>query len=68
LGYDKENNLVTDIRYSMIPNQIAPMWGLVIDKKRSMDKHASWWTSQSLDQSQLKLFKEMLRGEVCEVF
>ena len=68
LGYDKENNLVTDIRYSMIPNQIAPMWGLVIDKKLSMDKHASWWTSQSLDQSQLKLFKEMLRGEVCEDF
>ena len=68
LGYDEENSLVTDIRYSMIPNQIAPMWGLVIDKKRSIDEHASWWTSQSLDQSQLKLFKEMLRGEACEVF
>ena len=68
LGYDEKNDLVTDIRYSMIPNQIAPMWGLVIDKKRSIDEHASWWTSQSLDQSQLKLFKEMLRGEACEVF
>ena len=52
----------------MIPSQIAPMWGLVIDKKRNRDEHASWWTSQSLDQSQLKLFKEMLRGEACEVF
>jgi inner membrane protein len=68
LGYDEKNDLVTDIRYSMIPNQIAPMWGLVIDKKRSIDEHASWWTSQSLNQSQLKLFKEMLRGEACEVF
>ena len=68
LGYNEENDLVTDIRYSMIPNQIAPMWGLVIDKKRSIDEHTSWWTSQSLNQNQLKLFKQMLRGEACEVF
>jgi inner membrane protein len=68
MGYNEENDLVTDIRYSMIPNQIAPMWGLVIDKKLSIDEHASWWTSQSLNQSQLKLFKEMLRGKACEVF
>ena len=36
LGYDKEKNIVTDIRYSMIPNQIAPMWGLVIDDQRDI--------------------------------
>ena len=65
LGYHKEKNLVTDIRYSMIPNQIAPMWGLVIDKERDVNEHASWWTSQSLDESQLKLFKKMIIGEVC---
>jgi inner membrane protein len=68
LGYDKENSLVTDIRYSMIPNQIAPLWGLVIDKNRSIDEHASWWTSRSLDQSQLDLFKEMLSGKKCKIF
>jgi Predicted membrane-bound metal-dependent hydrolases len=28
LGYDEEKNIVTDVRYSMIPNQIDPMWGL----------------------------------------
>ena len=26
LGYDEEKNIVTDVRYSMIPNQIDPMW------------------------------------------
>tara|TARA_B100001113_G_C20871845_1_gene518691 strand:- start:48 stop:599 length:552 start_codon:yes stop_codon:yes gene_type:complete len=66
LGYDYKNNLVTDIRYSMIPNQIAPMWGLIIDKERSSDEHAIWWTSRSLDQSQLDLFKEMISGKKCE--
>ena len=68
LGYDDKNSLVTDIRYSMIPNQIAPMWGLVIDTEQSIDEHATWWTSRSLDQSQLDLFKEMLSGKKCEDF
>ena len=65
LGYDNEKNLVTDIRYSMIPNQIAPMWGLAIDDQRGINEHAIWWTSRSLDQDQLDLFKEMLSGKKC---
>ena len=65
LGFDKEGNLVTDVRYSMIPNQIAPMWGLVIDDQKDINEHAIWRTSRSLDQSQLDLFKEMLSGKKC---
>ena len=68
LGYNKEKNLVTDIRYSMIPNQIAPMWGLVIDDMRDINEHAIWWTSRGLKQSQLDLFKEMLSGKKCRNF
>tara|TARA_B110000858_G_scaffold161535_1_gene186152 strand:+ start:910 stop:1920 length:1011 start_codon:yes stop_codon:yes gene_type:complete len=65
LGYNKEKNLVTDIRYSMIPNKIAPMWGLVIDDMLDINEHAIWWTSRDLKQSQLDLFKEMLSGKKC---
>ena len=65
LGYDKERNIVTDVRYSMIPNQIAPMWGLMIDEQRGVNDHAIWWTSRSLDQSQIDLFKSMLKGRNC---
>ena len=68
LGYDKEKNLVTDIRYSMIPNQITPMWGLVIDDQRGTNEHAIWWTNRDLGQSQLDLFKEMLMGKACRNF
>ena len=68
LGYDKEKNLVTDIRYSMIPNQITPMWGLVIDDQRRTNEHAIWWTNRDLGQSQLDLFKEMLMGKACRNF
>ena len=65
LGFIKEENLVTDIRYSMIPNQIEPMWGLIIDDQRSINEHAIWWTSRDLDQSQIDLFKDMLSGKKC---
>ena len=65
LGFDEEKNLVTDVRYSMIPNQITPMWGLVIDDQQDVNEHAIWWTSRSLEQSQLDLFKEMLSGTKC---
>tara|TARA_B100001996_G_scaffold363656_1_gene332098 strand:- start:262 stop:1011 length:750 start_codon:yes stop_codon:yes gene_type:complete len=68
LGYDEKNSLVTDIRYSMLPNQIAPMWGIVINKNQNMDGHASWWTGRSLDQNQLDLFKAMLSGKKCQGF
>ena len=65
LGYDKERNIVTDARYSMIPNQIVPMWGLMIDEKRGVNEHATWWTSRNLDRSQIDLFKNMLIGRNC---
>ena len=65
LGYDKDKNILTDVRYSMIPNQISPMWGLIIDVQRGINEHAIWWTSRSLDQSKIDLFIDMLKGKKC---
>ena len=65
MGYDKKRNIVIDVRYSMIPNQISPMWGLVIDDQRGINEHAIWWTSRILNQGQIDLFKDMLKGESC---
>ena len=65
LGFDGDKNLVTDVRYSMIPNQIAPMWGLVIDQRQGTHEHAVWWAGRDLDDESLTLFKEMLLGDGC---
>ena len=66
LGFDEEKNLVTDVRYSMLPNQIQSMWGLVIDDQRDTNAHAIWWTGRDLDQSQWDTFIEMLSGKKCK--
>ena len=65
LGFDREKNLVTDIRYSTIPNQIKPMWGLEIDQKQELNKHVNWWTSRNFEQNQLNAFKNLLIGSEC---
>ena len=65
LGFQNDKNLVTDVRYSMIPNQIAPMWGLIIDEGQGRNEHAAWWASRDLDDESLTLFKEMLLGRKC---
>tara|TARA_Y100001970_G_scaffold43103_1_gene53722 strand:- start:1252 stop:2274 length:1023 start_codon:yes stop_codon:yes gene_type:complete len=66
LGFDKGKNLVTDVRYSMLPNQIEPMWGLIIDDKRDIHEHAIWWTGRDLNQNEWNLFIEMLSGKDCK--
>lgn len=65
LGFDEVNNLVTDVRYSLLPNQITPMWGLIIDEQLEPDAHATWWASRALDQAQLDSFQDMLSGKSC---
>ena len=42
LGYDYQSQLVADIRYSMIPSQIKPMWGLRINPAKNQREHAVW--------------------------
>ena len=65
LGFDDDKKLVTDVRYSMIPNQIAPMWGLTINERRGINEHAVWWASRDLNNDSLTLFKDMLFGDIC---
>mgnify|MGYP001316506715 FL=1 len=65
LGYDYQSQLVTDIRYSMIPSQIKPMWGLQINPIKNQREHAVWIASRNLDEEQLDLFKDMLMGKSC---
>ena len=65
LGYDYEHQLVTDIRYSMIPSETSPMWGLRINPDFSERDHAIWWADRKLTENQLDDFTDMLIGNGC---
>lgn len=43
LGLDPENkNRIIDIRYSLVPNQVTGMWGIVLDKNKDQLDHVEW--------------------------
>ena len=67
IGFVEAKNLVTDVRYSLLPNQIEPMWGLVIDDQRMITEHAIWWTGRDLDEREWDLFIDMLSGKTCKI-
>ena len=67
IGFVEAKNLVTDVRYSLLPNQIEPMWGLVIDDQRKTTEHAIWWTGRDLDEGEWDLFIDMLSGKSCKI-
>lgn len=47
LGLDPNNpNRVIDVRYSAVPNQIAPLWGITLSPTKSADQHVEWTTSR----------------------
>jgi len=47
LGLDPHNaNRIIDIRYSLIPNQITGMWGIVLDPTASDKQHVDWTSNR----------------------
>ena len=46
LAVDSKNRIF-DMRYSMLPNEIDPMWGITLDLENPLE-HVQWWTDRSL--------------------
>jgi len=43
LGVDPQNpNRIIDVRYSLIPNRLTGMWGIVLDPDATKDAHVKW--------------------------
>ena len=63
LAVDSKNRIF-DIRYSMLPNEIKPMWGITLDLENSSE-HVQWWTDRSLNSEERGRFFDLLRKENC---
>lgn len=47
LALDPSNpNRIIDVRYSLVPNEITGMWGIVLDAEAKLDQHVAWTTSR----------------------
>ena len=52
---------IVDMRYSLVPNEVDPMWGIDIDAVNQGD-HVSWWSSRELTDIKQRNFLYMVIG------
>ena len=64
VAVDPENpRRIMDIRFSMLPNEIRPLWVLELDPETQHTVHGQYLTERRLDDSTWTRFGLMLRGE-----
>ncbi|RZO71168.1 MAG: metal-dependent hydrolase [OM182 bacterium] len=59
-GYSR----IVDMRYSLIPTSIDPMWGIEVDQGQQ-DRHVRWWADRTMSADQRRDFLSLLLGGSC---
>ena len=59
--YKSRDNFIGDIRYSLLPNQINPLWGILIHQDK--DKHVDFISTRELTKEGKEAFLSMLFRE-----
>ncbi len=56
---------VIDVRYSMAPNRIKPLWGIELDRQATANAHVRYIVNRTLDAEQRGAYWRMLVGKGC---
>ncbi len=59
----RDRNLVIDMRYSVIPNEIDALWGIRLNPAASPSAHVGYQTNRDASPERLEKLKRMLYGE-----
>jgi len=59
------DKLVVDVRYSAVPNEAEPLWGIRIDPS-APDERVEWWTRRDTDARQRARMRALLAGDGCK--
>ena len=63
LSLDKHNpNRVVDIRYSMLPQEIKPLWGIELKRDAGSEEHIAYYTERGDAKSALVRLWQMING------
>ncbi len=64
LGKDAQHsNRITDIRYSMIPNQATGLWSIELSPQADANEHVSYTVQRNTDTETTSRFWQMLKGQ-----
>jgi inner membrane protein len=65
LGLGNSNNIITDVRYSAVPNEVDGLWGIKIDPSKNLSDHVDWVVNRSDYRKKWKRFFDLLLGKGC---
>ncbi len=66
LGIGIDKNIITDVRYSAVPNEVDGLWGIKINPKKDDSKHVDWVVNRSNYAKKWNRFFNLLLGKNCE--
>jgi len=66
LGVGEDNSIITDVRYSFIPNEIDGLWGIKIDINKKNNEHVEWVVNRGDYYHNLAKLGNLLLGKDCE--
>ena len=58
---------IIDVRYSVVPNTIDPLWGIDLDPKAAPDGHVRHFADRRARSEQMDTYWRMLTGEDCPI-
>jgi len=62
LALDKDNpNRVVDIRYSLLPQEIKPLWGIELSRTADQNQHVDFYSERGDSKNALKVLWEMIK-------
>lgn len=56
---------VIDIRYSVVPNEIRPLWGIDLDRRAPAHRHARFTADRRGRTEQMDAYADLLTGRAC---
>ena len=66
LGIGTQKNIITDVRYSAVPNEVDGLWGIYIDPSKNNSEHVDWVVNRADYKSKWKRFFDLLLGRDCK--
>lgn len=58
-----DQHRVVDVRYSLVPNQIKPLWGIVLNPRADADAHVAYFTERDNSPQARAAFWTLLTGQ-----
>tara|TARA_B110000305_G_C19454831_1_gene650252 strand:+ start:1101 stop:2111 length:1011 start_codon:yes stop_codon:yes gene_type:complete len=65
LGVGESKNIIIDVRYSAVPNEVDGLWGIKIEPSKSSSEHVEWVVNRSDYKRKWERFFSLLLGRGC---